>query len=150
MTILWPCQAQQFMTEPVLAIEPSDHLDRAEVVMALAQARHIPVTSDGKLVGIIPLRDISGCPTRTPRGHPHRGGLYELCPHVHTWCERESSRGMSIDQPFTEEKSSRTACARASCGHKRLVVKPSKSSHHRSLDRVVEVVHVDTISRPSR
>lgn len=46
------------MSQPPVTLELDDTLDVAEDVMALGHLRHIPVTVDGKLCGIVSQRDL--------------------------------------------------------------------------------------------
>jgi CBS domain-containing protein len=46
------------MSEAVVMVDPADKLDVAEALMLLADARHIPVACDGRLVGVISARDV--------------------------------------------------------------------------------------------
>ena len=78
----WPCPkgtvADAMSTEP-LWIGPDDTLDRAEVVMALAESRHVPVVLDGKLEGILSVRDmLAGARLSRAPNTPRADYLHEV------------------------------------------------------------------------
>lgn len=53
-----PQRVSDVMTTEVATLEASDHLDLASDIMTLGRIRHMPVTRDGKLVGILSQRDL--------------------------------------------------------------------------------------------
>ncbi|HEY2385508.1 MAG TPA: CBS domain-containing protein [Candidatus Binatia bacterium] len=46
------------MEKEILTIHEDDHLDVADGVMRFSRVRHIPVVSDGEVVGIVSQRDL--------------------------------------------------------------------------------------------
>jgi CBS domain-containing protein len=46
------------MTDTPATICPTERLDAADAMLALLEARHLPVVSNGKLVGILSVRDV--------------------------------------------------------------------------------------------
>lgn len=49
---------QDFYTESPSVVDGDDSVDRAQELMSSKGIRHLPVTSDGKLVGVLSDRDI--------------------------------------------------------------------------------------------
>lgn len=49
---------RDFMQRDVVTLEASDSLDLADDIMCLGRIRHLPVTSDGEVVGILSQRDL--------------------------------------------------------------------------------------------
>lgn len=58
---------EQIMSAPILTIEESKTLLDANDLMAQAHVRHLGVTRDGKLVGMISVRDLVVFLTNLPR-----------------------------------------------------------------------------------
>jgi CBS domain-containing protein len=58
---------EQIMSAPILTIEENKTLLDANDLMAQAHVRHLGVTRDGKLVGIISVRDLVVFLTNLPR-----------------------------------------------------------------------------------
>jgi CBS domain-containing protein len=58
---------EQIMSAPILTIEENRTLLDANDLMAQAHVRHLGVTKDGKLVGIISVRDLVVFLTNLPR-----------------------------------------------------------------------------------
>jgi CBS domain-containing protein len=50
---------QELMTTRVETLDPSDDVDLADMVMRLDRLHHLPVVSDGQLVGLVSQRDIA-------------------------------------------------------------------------------------------
>ena len=46
------------MTDDPATVDPDDRLDTADAMFTLAESRHLPVVRDGKLVGVLSLRDV--------------------------------------------------------------------------------------------
>jgi CBS domain-containing protein len=46
------------MTDEPATVDPDDRLDTADAMFTLAESRHLPVVRDGKLVGVLSLRDL--------------------------------------------------------------------------------------------
>lgn len=60
----------EIMTRSVVTVSPGDDIQRASQLMGLAQVRRLPVTENGKLVGILSLGDMARvdvCDTETSR-----------------------------------------------------------------------------------
>lgn len=53
-----PQRVSDVMTTEIATLEAGDHLDLASDIMTLGRIRHMPVTRDGKLVGILSQRDL--------------------------------------------------------------------------------------------
>ena len=51
-------QLGDLMTRDVVSLEENDSLDRADVYLDLGHIRHLPVTRQGKLVGLVTHRDL--------------------------------------------------------------------------------------------
>lgn len=49
---------RELMTSPVIAISPENSLDECMVIMSEKHIRHLPVQKDGKLVGVVTIRDV--------------------------------------------------------------------------------------------
>lgn len=49
---------RDLMTAPVIAINPDNSLDECMVIMSEKHIRHLPVQKDGKLVGVVTIRDV--------------------------------------------------------------------------------------------
>ncbi|MEL7341511.1 MAG: CBS domain-containing protein, partial [Bacteroidota bacterium] len=49
---------RDLMTSPVIAISPENSLDECMVIMSEKHIRHLPVQTDGKLVGVVTIRDV--------------------------------------------------------------------------------------------
>ena len=58
---------EQIMSAPILAIEENKTLLDANDLMAQTHLRHLGVTKDGKLVGMISVRDLVVFLTNLPR-----------------------------------------------------------------------------------
>lgn len=52
-------RVRQWMTESVITIEPETPIDEAAKMMFERNFRHLPVTKDGRLLGIVSLRRLS-------------------------------------------------------------------------------------------
>jgi CBS domain-containing protein len=52
-------RVRQWMTEGVITIEPETPIDEAAKMMFERNFRHLPVTKDGRLLGIVSLRRLS-------------------------------------------------------------------------------------------
>ena len=52
-------RVRQWMTESVITIEPDTPIDEAAKMMFERNFRHLPVTKDGRLLGIVSLRRLS-------------------------------------------------------------------------------------------
>jgi CBS domain-containing protein len=52
-------RVRQWMTESVITIDPETTLDEAAKMMFERNFRHLPVTKDGRLLGIVSLRRLS-------------------------------------------------------------------------------------------
>src|SRR5262245_23422528 len=52
-------RVRQWMTESVITIEPDTSVDDAAKMMFERNFRHLPVTKDGRLLGIVSLRRLS-------------------------------------------------------------------------------------------
>jgi acetoin utilization protein AcuB len=50
---------RQWMTESVITIDPDTPIDEAAKMMFERNFRHLPVTKDGRLLGIVSLRRLS-------------------------------------------------------------------------------------------
>ena len=61
------------MSAPAITLDLDDTLDVAEDVMTLGNVRHIPVTSRGKLVGIVSQRDLLRASVSSLLGSPEEG-----------------------------------------------------------------------------
>ena len=59
--------AEQIMSAPIMTIEESKTLMDANDLMAQSHLRHLGVTKDGKLVGMISVRDLVVFLTNLPR-----------------------------------------------------------------------------------
>ena len=46
------------MADDPATVDPDDRLDTADAMFTLAESRHLPVVRDGKLVGVLSLRDV--------------------------------------------------------------------------------------------
>ena len=46
------------MTSPIISIESTQPLNKANIIMALKGIRHLPVSSGGKIVGIVSSKDL--------------------------------------------------------------------------------------------
>lgn len=51
-------KVRDLMSRDVVTLQENDHLELAGNLMALARVRHLPVTSDGRLVGLVTHRDL--------------------------------------------------------------------------------------------
>lgn len=51
-------KVKDLMTKNVISVPPEDHILKAATTMVLHKFRHIPVTADGKLVGMLSLGDV--------------------------------------------------------------------------------------------
>lgn len=49
---------RDLMTSPVIAISPENSLDECMVIMSEKHIRHLPVQTEGKLVGVVTIRDV--------------------------------------------------------------------------------------------
>lgn len=49
---------RDIMTERVVTVEPTDTMDKARQLMTKHSVRHLPVVQDGKIVGILSIRDM--------------------------------------------------------------------------------------------
>jgi CBS domain-containing protein len=52
-------RVRQWMTESVITIDPDTNIDEAAKMMFERNFRHLPVTKDGRLLGIVSLRRLS-------------------------------------------------------------------------------------------
>jgi CBS domain-containing protein len=52
-------RVRQWMTESVITIDPETNIDEAAKMMFERNFRHLPVTRDGRLLGIVSLRRLS-------------------------------------------------------------------------------------------
>lgn len=57
-TGLLTARVRQFMTGEVLTCEPDDELRRLAITMTDKRFRHMPVTVDGRLAGIVSIGDV--------------------------------------------------------------------------------------------
>ena len=55
-------QVREIMTRRLVTVEPEEPLSTAAKLMAQEQVRRLPVTKNGKLVGMISLRDLAQTP----------------------------------------------------------------------------------------
>jgi len=46
------------MTSPIISIESTQPINKANIIMALKGIRHLPVSSGGKIVGIVSSKDL--------------------------------------------------------------------------------------------
>lgn len=75
---------RDLMTSPVIAVDPGQTLDQCMVIMSEKHIRHLPVQEDGKLVGVITIRDVVNHIIRNQRNKIQeletyiRGGGYGL------------------------------------------------------------------------
>jgi CBS domain-containing protein len=62
--------AAEWMTQHPDTIEPSDTMDHAALLMIHGGYRHLPVVEDGRLVGIVSIRDLVqvAIEDRSPKG----------------------------------------------------------------------------------
>ena len=51
----------EIMTSPIISIESTQPLNKANMIMALKGIRHLPVSSAGKIVGIVSSKDLASC-----------------------------------------------------------------------------------------
>lgn len=51
-------KVEDFFTESPISVHADDEVDRAQEIMSSKGIRHLPVTDDGKLVGVLSDRDI--------------------------------------------------------------------------------------------
>ena len=49
----------EIMTSPIISIESTQPLNKANIIMALKGIRHLPVSSGGKIVGIVSSKDLA-------------------------------------------------------------------------------------------
>ncbi len=49
---------RELMTAPVIAVGPEQTLDECMVIMSSKHIRHLPVQEQGKLVGVVTIRDV--------------------------------------------------------------------------------------------
>ena len=49
---------RELMTSPVIAVSPANELAECMVIMSEKHIRHLPVQEDGKLVGVVTIRDV--------------------------------------------------------------------------------------------
>lgn len=49
---------RELMTAPVIAVSPEHTLHECMVIMSEKHIRHLPVQKDGKLVGVVTIRDV--------------------------------------------------------------------------------------------
>lgn len=49
---------RELMTSPVIAVSPANKLSECMVIMSEKHIRHLPVQEDGKLVGVVTIRDV--------------------------------------------------------------------------------------------
>lgn len=52
------CRAEEVMTSPVITIAPHESVNAAMEMMTEQRVRHLPVESDGRLVGIVSIGDL--------------------------------------------------------------------------------------------
>jgi CBS domain-containing protein len=55
------------MTKAPLTVGPEEAIELAEALMRRARVRHLPVVQQGRLVGLVTERDISGAQSRAPK-----------------------------------------------------------------------------------
>lgn len=49
---------RELMTSPVIAVSPANKLSECMVIMSEKHIRHLPVQEEGKLVGVVTIRDV--------------------------------------------------------------------------------------------
>ena len=59
--VLSQTKVGEIMTSPIISIESTQPLNKANIIMALKGIRHLPVSSRGKIVGIVSSKDLASC-----------------------------------------------------------------------------------------
>lgn len=102
----FPIDVSQYMTPTPYTIEPAATLDDALAMMDLYKVHHLPVLNEGKIVGLLSLRDLQVLGAHAPASIPQMRveGLMES----HPYCVAPETSLALIAQHMTTQH--RNAC----------------------------------------